>query len=224
MATTRNATTTREGNLFEGAGRVELQSSGIGTFDVSWPARAEEPNGKTSPEELIAAAHSACFSMAFSNGLAKAGTPPERLDTTAAVTFALSRARARGRLLQEPGHSETRLVFIAPPIDVNDFVLTVARELGLSDRTRVALKELVERRIGQSLDDLRAVKLASSMREPLLVVHDEQDRAVPVECGQSLADAWPRASLRITRGLGHSRILRDESVIAEAARFLACAS
>jgi osmotically inducible protein OsmC len=87
MATTRNATTTWEGTLFEGAGRVELQSSGIGTFDVSWPARAEEPGGKTSPEELIAAAHSSCFSMAFSNGLAKAGTPPERLETTAAVTF-----------------------------------------------------------------------------------------------------------------------------------------
>ena len=87
MATTRNATTTWEGTLFEGSGRVELQSSGIGTFDVSWPSRAEEPNGKTSPEELIAAAHSSCFSMAFSNGLAKAGTPAERLETTAAVTF-----------------------------------------------------------------------------------------------------------------------------------------
>jgi osmotically inducible protein OsmC len=87
MATTRNATTTWEGTLFEGSGRVELQSSGLGTFDVSWPARAEEPGGKTSPEELIAAAHSSCFSMAFSNGLAKAGTPPERLETTAAVTF-----------------------------------------------------------------------------------------------------------------------------------------
>ena len=87
MATTRNATTTWEGNLAEGSGRVELQSSGVGTFDVSWPARAEEPNGKTSPEELIAAAHSSCFSMAFSAGLTKAGTPPEQLVTTAAVTF-----------------------------------------------------------------------------------------------------------------------------------------
>jgi osmotically inducible protein OsmC len=87
MATTRNATTTWEGNLLEGSGRVELQSSGIGTFDVSWPSRAEEANGKTSPEELIAAAHSSCFSMAFSSGLTKAGTPPERLETSAAVTF-----------------------------------------------------------------------------------------------------------------------------------------
>jgi osmotically inducible protein OsmC len=87
MATTRNATTTWEGTLFEGSGRVELQSSGLGTFDVSWPARAEEPGGKTSPEELIAAAHSSCFSMAFSNGLAKAGHAPELLETSAEVTF-----------------------------------------------------------------------------------------------------------------------------------------
>jgi len=87
MATTRTATTQWEGSLFEGAGKVTLESSGLGTFDVTWPSRAEEPNGRTSPEELIAAAHSSCFSMALSNGLAKAGTPPERLETTAAVTF-----------------------------------------------------------------------------------------------------------------------------------------
>jgi osmotically inducible protein OsmC len=87
MATTRNATTHWEGNLTEGAGQVTLQSSGLGTFDVSWPARTEEPNGMTSPEELIAAAHSACFSMAFSGGLAKAGTPPTSLDTSADVEF-----------------------------------------------------------------------------------------------------------------------------------------
>jgi lipoyl-dependent peroxiredoxin len=87
MATTRTAVTHWEGSLFEGAGQVTLKSSGIGTYDVSWPARSEEPNGKTSPEELIAAAHSACFSMALSNGLAKAGTPPQALDVTADVTF-----------------------------------------------------------------------------------------------------------------------------------------
>jgi lipoyl-dependent peroxiredoxin len=87
MATTRNATTHWEGSLFEGAGQVTLQSSGIGTYDVTWASRAEDPNGRTSPEELIAAAHSACFSMALSNGLAKAGTPPTALDTSAAVDF-----------------------------------------------------------------------------------------------------------------------------------------
>ncbi len=87
MATTRTAATRWEGNLAEGAGRVTMESSGLGTCDVSWPARAEEPNGKTSPEELIAAAHSACFSMALSGALAKAGTPPTSLDTRADVTF-----------------------------------------------------------------------------------------------------------------------------------------
>jgi len=87
MAATRTASAHWEGTLFEGSGQVTLESSGIGTYDVSWPARTEEPNGKTSPEELIAAAHSACFNMAFSNGLAKNGTPATSLDTTAAVTF-----------------------------------------------------------------------------------------------------------------------------------------
>jgi osmotically inducible protein OsmC len=87
MPTTRKATTHWEGTLFEGAGKVTLDSSGLGTYDVSWPSRAEEANGKTSPEELIAAAHSACFSMAFSNGLAKNDTPPTSLDTSADVEF-----------------------------------------------------------------------------------------------------------------------------------------
>ena len=87
MATVRQAKTHWEGSLMEGAGKVTFASSGLGTYDVSWPARAEEPNGKTSPEELIAAAHSSCFSMALSNGLAKAGTPPTALDVTADVTF-----------------------------------------------------------------------------------------------------------------------------------------
>jgi len=87
MATTRTATTRWEGSLQEGAGKVTLESSGIGTYDVSWPARAEEPNGKTSPEELIAAAHSSCFSMALSAALSKQGNPPTSLDTKADVTF-----------------------------------------------------------------------------------------------------------------------------------------
>ena len=87
MATTRTSKTHWEGSLMEGAGQVTLESSGIGTYDVSWAARAEQPNGKTSPEELIAAAHSACYSMALSHALAGAGTPPQALDTQADVTF-----------------------------------------------------------------------------------------------------------------------------------------
>ena len=87
MATTRTANAYWEGSLFEGAGTVSLDSSGLGRYDVTWAARTEEANGKTSPEEAVAAAHSACFNMAFSNILAKAGTPPQALDTRADVTF-----------------------------------------------------------------------------------------------------------------------------------------
>jgi osmotically inducible protein OsmC len=87
MATTRQATTKWSGPLLDGSGQVTLESSGLGTFDVSWASRAEEANGKTSPEELIAAAHSACFSMALSSTLAKADTPPTSLDVQAEVGF-----------------------------------------------------------------------------------------------------------------------------------------
>ena len=87
MATTRSATTHWEGSLMDGSGTVSLESSHLGSYDVSWPARAEEPKGKTSPEELIAAAHSACFSMALSHALTGDGTPPQALDTSADVTF-----------------------------------------------------------------------------------------------------------------------------------------
>lgn len=87
MATTRTASAHWEGSLMEGAGQVTLESSGLGTYDVTWPSRAEEPSGRTSPEELIAAAHSTCFSMALSHALAQAGTPPTSLDTSAEVTF-----------------------------------------------------------------------------------------------------------------------------------------
>lgn len=87
MATTRSATTVWHGSLLEGSGRVELDSSGLGGFDVTWASRAQDPAGRTSPEELIGAAHSSCFSMALSSALAKAGTPADRLQTNAAVTF-----------------------------------------------------------------------------------------------------------------------------------------
>ncbi|WFB09732.1 OsmC family protein [Streptomyces sp. LX-29] len=87
MATTRTAATHWEGNLLEGKGQVSLNSSNIGTYDVTWASRAEQPAGRTSPEELIAAAHSSCYSMAFSHGLAGKGHTVESLDTKADVTF-----------------------------------------------------------------------------------------------------------------------------------------
>ncbi len=88
MAAERTAHVTWSGSLLEGDGTIDSVGSGaFGPLDVTWAARAEESNGRTSPEELIAAAHATCFSMALSGGLAKAGTPPERLETSATVTF-----------------------------------------------------------------------------------------------------------------------------------------
>jgi lipoyl-dependent peroxiredoxin len=89
MAAERHASVTWTGDLTSGSGRIdEVGSGAFGALDVSWAARSEESSGgKTSPEELIAAAHAACFSMALSGGLAKAGNPPEQLSTSAAVTF-----------------------------------------------------------------------------------------------------------------------------------------
>jgi osmotically inducible protein OsmC len=88
MATERTMSTTWYGSLLEGAGTIAAAGSGaFGALDVTWASRADASDGKTSPEELIAAAHSACFSMALSHGLAQAGTPADRLDTSATVTF-----------------------------------------------------------------------------------------------------------------------------------------
>ena len=76
------------GSLMEGAGTITSVDSGaFGPLDVTWAARTEDSDGRTSPEELIAAAHAACFSMALSHGLAEAGTPAEKLEVDTTVTF-----------------------------------------------------------------------------------------------------------------------------------------
>ena len=87
MSVTSEATTLWFGDLPSGSGTTSLDSSDAAEFPVSWAARSQGEAGKTNPEELLGAAHSACFSMAFANGLATAGHAPESLQVTAAVTF-----------------------------------------------------------------------------------------------------------------------------------------
>lgn len=87
MAVTSEATTLWFGSLMEGHGTTSLDSSDAAEFPVTWVARAEGVAGRTNPEELLGAAHSACYSMALSHALAGAGRPPESLQVTAAVTF-----------------------------------------------------------------------------------------------------------------------------------------
>ncbi len=87
MAAVSRADVIWEGDLASGHGRVRVASETFSEFPVTWASRAERQHGKTSPEELLAAAHASCYSMAFSNGLSKAGHKVERLDTSAEVEF-----------------------------------------------------------------------------------------------------------------------------------------
>jgi len=88
MAASRRAEATWQGDLTKGSGQTSgISSKTFASLPVSWSARTEEPGGKTSPEELLAAAHSSCYAMALSAGLGRGGTPPERLDVSATVTF-----------------------------------------------------------------------------------------------------------------------------------------
>lgn len=87
MPVTSEAASTWTGSLMEGSGTVAFSSSNLGTFPINWKARSEGSDTTTTPEELIAAAHASCFSMALSHALAENGTPPERVNTTASVTL-----------------------------------------------------------------------------------------------------------------------------------------
>lgn len=114
MATDRRAEVTWKGSLMDGSGTLDSTTSGaLGAQSVSWAARStDETGGSTSPEELIAAAHAACFSMALSAGLSKAETPPEELKTSATVTF-------------QPGEGITKIALVVvgkvPGLDAAGF-------------------------------------------------------------------------------------------------------
>lgn len=110
MAADRRAEVKWQGDLMGGSGVIERVGSGaFGPLDVTWASRTEEPGGRTSPEELIAAAHASCFSMALAHGLAQAGNPPEQLATSATVTFVPGTGVTRSALVVEgrvPGLDE----------------------------------------------------------------------------------------------------------------------
>ncbi len=87
MAAQSSATTVWEGGLAKGSGVTTPQSGAFGPVDVTWTSRTERSAGKTSPEELLAAAHASCYCMQLSHELGEAGTPPERLEATATIAF-----------------------------------------------------------------------------------------------------------------------------------------
>ncbi|WP_445996108.1 OsmC family peroxiredoxin [Okibacterium fritillariae] len=122
MAVTSEATTVWNGTLFEGSGTVTLDSSKAASLPVDWKARSEGSASVTTPEELLGAAHAACYSMAFSNALTENGTPPERVQTTAAVTFQPGTGITSSHLLVSavvPGLDEETFERIAEDAKVN---------------------------------------------------------------------------------------------------------
>jgi osmotically inducible protein OsmC len=122
MALTSEATTVWNGDLMSGEGTTTLDSSRTAEFRVNWKARTEGETSTTNPEELLAAAHSSCYSMQLSNTLAKAGFPPTSIQTTAAVTFAVGTGVVGSHLLVNadvPGISEEEFQSAAEDAKVN---------------------------------------------------------------------------------------------------------
>ena len=117
MSAIRRAEVSWSGDLATGSGTVSARSSGVfEALPVSWAARTEAPGGKTSPEELLAAAHAACFAMALSGALGRAGAPPQRLDVSADVTF--DKVESGWKVVS----SELTVRGVVPGMSAEDFV------------------------------------------------------------------------------------------------------
>ena len=145
MAETRRANVTWKGDLLSGSGTIDYVSSGVfSRMPVSWAARTTAHNGKTSPEELLAAAHASCFSMAFSARLAKNGTPATRLDVKAEVTF--DNASGGWKVTT----SKITVVGDVPDIDAATFA-TIAEDAKENCPISIALKGNVEMSVQASL-------------------------------------------------------------------------
>lgn len=129
---------------------------------------------------------------------------------SAATTVALSR-----------GMVCKRVVYVSPPEDLGRFLRRAARFLGFTPAVAERTRARVERRYGVTFAALRGAPLAAERHEPVLILHDREDTMVPFEDGQRIAEAWEGSELRETRGLGHTRILRDPGVVQTAVEFIA---
>ena len=118
------------------------------------------------------------------------------------------------------GMNVERAVFISPPADPREFLRIFGTALGVNGEVRSRVKRRVEKRLGVPMEEMQAFGIARSMRVPLLVIHDRDDKEVPFQIGRELATTWPGAELILTEGLGHQRILRDPGVTDAAAHFV----
>ncbi|MGE5139348.1 MAG: OsmC family peroxiredoxin [Rudaea sp.] len=141
----RTAKTVWQGNLMQGNGTVSVGSNAFGPLPVTFAARTERADGKTSPEELIAAAHATCFAMAFSSNLAKAGKPPEEL--TVSATCTLDRREGHLSITKMQLDVKARV----PGIDKAEFE-QIAHEAGRSCPVSRALSGNVDIRVNAELE------------------------------------------------------------------------
>lgn len=173
----------------------------VATFDA--PAHGEDHGGRSSLADL---ADAIARTVAHLGGIE--GIVAHSLGS-AATTLAASR-----------GVDVGRLVYVAPPERLPDYLERVARFLGFSEDVTRRTRGRIEQRVGFGFDEIRGTRLGPTLDVPLLVVHDRGDREVPWEEGRDLAGAWPGALLKTTEGLGHHRILADEAVVAFSVAFL----
>ena len=143
----------------------------------------------------------------------------EELQPVAIIAHSFGAAATNVALKRVP--FEGRLVYVAPPEDFTFFTTSFAAMLGIPEEMGKRMEQETERRFDIRWSELRGAALAPTMTAPLLVIHDDGDFDVPARYGRALAAAWPEATLMITQGLGHRRILRDDDVIAATRRFLA---
>lgn len=129
-------------------------------------------------------------------------------------------AAALGAWLNGNGR-EIRAVLVAAPISLQRYSRFFARRLGVSERVRGAMQERFERMLGRPWSDFELPDSVARVKAPALVIHDRVDGDIPVASGMALARAWPGARFVATRGLGHRRILRDETVARDVADFIA---
>ena len=140
----RRAEVVWEGDLARGGGKFTVGSGAMGEMPITWTARTERPDGKTSPEELIAAAQGSCFAMALSGVLAEGGTPPERLEISAVCTFDVDNVRVSSVDLDIRGR--------VPGMDAEDFRNAV-EQADEGCPVSNAQRGNVETRVNASLDE-----------------------------------------------------------------------
>lgn len=201
-----------------------------------WGGRADQLAAFVPP--LVAAGHRVVVFDALSHGASDPGrygrrrsTVPELAETLTAVVAAHGPARAviahslgatATALALCAGLAADRLAFLAPMADPRPLLDAFVRALGFGPRVLTRTTRRIERLAGLAMADLDVSRIARQVTTPpLLVVHDRADREVPWLQGSAVASTWPEATLLTTKGLGHQRILRDETVVHEAVSFVA---